>query len=231
MSCAAEMRKDSRQHLPLVLNRAQFLETICSRHERVAHIGCADSPYTRHRLRTGQLLHSRLVQSANVTGFDIDPEGLAELKQLMPGERFIQLDLTRDIPNEHSGIYDLVVASEVMEHVADIGRFLDGCRRLLASGGELCVTVPNACSPKVGMRAFFGTEIVHPDHLVYFSPRTLTRCLAMAGFSTTYVATYLAPPSLPGRVTNGVLQFGHRLRHGPIGDGLIAIAHVLDSSG
>ncbi len=59
----------------------------------------------------------------------------------------------------------------------DADAFLRGLRQLLAPGGRLCVTVPNACCPKIGLRALAGRESVHPDHRTYYGPRTLARTL------------------------------------------------------
>jgi 2-polyprenyl-3-methyl-5-hydroxy-6-metoxy-1,4-benzoquinol methylase len=117
-----------------------------------------------------------------------------------------------------------VIAGEVLEHVPDAGRFLRGCRTLLGPGGRLLVTVPNACSPKIGIRALMGLESVHPDHYVYYGPRTLTRTLSEAGFRVNYLATYLAVPGSFGRIVNVGLKVAHRLTGGPVGEGIIAVA-------
>jgi hypothetical protein len=88
------------------------------------------------------------------------------------------------------------------------------------------VTVPNACCPKVGLRALVGRESVHPDHRTYYGPRTLTRTLDGAEYQPESMASCFAP--LAGRggrlVVNPLLRLSHRLFQGPVGDGLIAVA-------
>ena len=93
-------------------------------------------------------------------------------------------------------------------------------------GGRLCVTVPNACSPKIGLRALAGRESVHPDHRVYYGPRTLERTLAGAGFRVEWLATCFAPvaSAVGRRIVNPLLGAAHRASAGPVGDGLVAIA-------
>ena len=71
------MHRGERLRMPLVLDRAAWLERLCaSGSGRVAHLGCADSPYTRELLEAGLLVHARLLRVADVTGFDVD--GVAE---------------------------------------------------------------------------------------------------------------------------------------------------------
>ncbi len=196
------------------------------RADEVAHLGCSDSPYTAELIKAGLLLHERLVAVAAVTGFDVDAGGLELLARRLPGERFVLADVTAEVPAGEGHRYALVIAGEVLEHVPDADSFLRGCSRLLATGGRLCVTVPNACSPKIGLRSLAGRESVHPDHRVYYGPRTLRRTLAGAGFETEQMASCFAP--LAGRagtlIFNPLLRADHRLFGGPVGDGLIAVA-------
>lgn len=221
------MHAGERQRLPLVRSRAGWLARLCSATSgEVAHLGCTDSPYTAELLAAGLLLHERLVAVAAVTGFDVDAGGLALLTARLPAQRFVLADVTAEVPAAERRRYALVIAGEVLEHVPDADSFLRGCGRLLAPGGRLCVTVPNACSPKIGLRSLAGRESVHPDHRVYYGPRTLRRTLVGAGFETEQMASCFAP--LAGRaaalIFNPLLRADHRLFGGPVGDGLIAVA-------
>jgi len=226
-SCSAEMHAGERLRLALVDDRAAWLAQLCAATTgEVAHLGCADSPYTADLMAAGILLHERLVAAATVTGFDVDPDGLALLRERMPGQRFVLADVTGEVPEAERHRYALVIAGEVLEHVPDADAFLRGCQRLLAPDGRLCVTVPNACSPKIGLRSLAGRESVHPDHRVYYGPRTLQRTLAGAGYDLRELSTCRAP--IAGRagklIFNPLLRASHRVFQGPVGEGLIAVA-------
>ena len=233
-SCAAEMHAGERLRVALVPDRAHWLECLCAElgvaadrgGGEVAHLGCADSPYTEELLAAGALLHTRLVRVARVTGIDVDEHGLELLARALPDERLLGADVTAEVPPEERGRYALVIAGEVLEHVPDADAFLRGCGELLAPGGRLCVTVPNACCPKIGLRALAGRESVHPDHRVYYGPRTLERTLRGAGFEPLSVASCFAPVAgRAGRtIINPLLRASHRAFQGPVGDGLIALA-------
>lgn len=219
-----DMRVGSRLRLPLVMDRVAFLEELVGQHERVAHMGCVDWPYTEHRLATGELLHERLLRFGEVTGIDVDREGVQRLAELMPDASFLCLDIAEGVPAAHRSAYDLVLVAETLEHVPDPVSFLRGCAELLRADGTICVTAPNACSPKIGIRALFGRERVHPDHFAYYSPRTLERTLRAAGFETESMASYFAVPSRLGKVVDVGLWVAHQATGGPVGEGLIAIA-------
>jgi SAM-dependent methyltransferase len=223
------MHEGERLRMPLVEKRADWLETLCARTAgRVAHLGCADSPYTAELLAAGALLHTRLVRVADVTGIDVDRQALELLRRALPDQRLLELDITAEVPEAQRARYELVIAGEVLEHVPDANAFLHGCGTLLGPDGRLCVTVPNACSPKLGLRSLAGRESVHPDHRVYYGPRTLERTLAGAEFELQFIASCFAP--LAGRagrtIFNPLLRLDHRLFGGPVGDGLIAVARA-----
>ena len=229
--CAAQMHMDEQRPMPLVGDRHRWLEQLCREVSGpIAHVGCADSPYTLELLASGGLLHQRLVAAApgRVTGIDVDVPALALIRGALPHERFIECDIAAGLPVGERGRYALVIAGEVLEHVPDADRFLHGCRELLAPGGALCVTVPNACCPKIGLRAVAGRESVHPDHRVYYSPRTLERTLRGAGLELESMSSCFPPGAgMAGRlVVNPLLRAVHRWRQGPVGDGLIATARA-----
>ncbi len=227
VSCAAEMHEGELRPMALIGDRHAWLERLSrGATGEVAHLGCADSPYTAELLASGQLLHQRLLGAAQVTGIDVDGPALALIGARFPGARLLELDVAAGAPDSERGRYALVIAGEVLEHVPDADRFLRGCARLLAPHGRLCVTVPNACCPKIGLRALAGRESVHPDHRVYYGPRTLTRTLAGAGLRLDFIASCFPPGAgLAGRLlVNPLIRAAHRATQGPVGDGLIAVA-------
>lgn len=227
---APDLKSGSRIRTPIVTSRESFIEARCRVAGRIAHLGCTDSPYTQHRLATHGLLHERLLAVGDVVGFDIDSSALRCLDAAFPDARFVCADVTVAVPEEWHGRFQLVIAGEVLEHVPSAGAFLVGARKLLAPSGHLLVTVPNACSPKIGIRSLLGRESVHPDHHTYYGPRTLERALRSAGYQLESMATYLAKPSPVGQGVNAVLRLVNTVTHGPVGDGLIAVARATAAS-
>ena len=118
-SCSAEMHAGERLRMPLVESRAAWLEQLCADTPgEVAHLGCADSPYTAELIAAGMLLHERLVAVASVTGFDVDAVGAGAAAPADAGRAVRARRRHSAIPSEELGRYALVIAGEVLEHVA-----------------------------------------------------------------------------------------------------------------
>ncbi len=83
--------------------------------------------------------------------------------------------------------YDVVVLSNVLEHSPDPRGMLRHARRMLNPGGRVWLCAPNGASV---LRSVFGRYWANwhvPFHIVYFTPRTLTRLLGEAGFADAVV--------------------------------------------
>lgn len=180
------------------VDRRSFLPAL-ARGRRVVHLGCVDEHLTLERAGTGRLLHQELAAVADdLLGVDISHDGLEQLRGLVPGS-YLEADVERlddlDLPDA-----DLVLAPEIIEHLANPGAFLHGLRGYLArTGAQGVITTPNAYG-WTGWATFAGRgrEATHPDHVLLYSPITLEVALGRAG---------LRP----------VQRFAHRWSRGPSG--------------
>jgi SAM-dependent methyltransferase len=226
----SDLKLSSRISLPLIDGRESLLQELATSSECAAHIGCADAPYTEERI--SKSLHARLLSvNQRTVGIDIDERGVEALRALMPDAEFCVADVATAVPPDMEARFDLAIAGEVLEHVNDAGMFLEGCKRLLAPGGRLCLTVPNACNPLIGVRSLLGREIVNPDHVAYYSPRTLLTLTKRHGFQTTTLVTCFRepPPSSRARVFRALVTRAHRIFGGPVGDGLIWVGRLSEN--
>src|SRR5205085_10430140 len=81
---------------------------------------------------------------------------------------------------EANAPFDAVILSDVLEHVSKPLDTLETCRRLLRSGGVICINVPDFGDRRLkstvdDARAgrMFSPELNPWEHLNYFSPRSL----------------------------------------------------------
>lgn len=106
--------------------------------------------------------------------------------------RFYNLDVTSGTPTWPDTLtherYDVIVLGEVLEHVDCPGLALRNLSTLLTEDGEFVITVPNAFFISGVIKAMLGKEYIHPEHVCYYSPMTLTRLLNMSGLEAHYIA-------------------------------------------
>ena len=80
------------------------------------------------------------------------------------------------------GLFDVITSFEVVEHLVDPATELSNFLRLLRPGGILYVTTPNFSSISRTLSGRNWNVVRYPEHLNYFTPRTLKLALASAGF-------------------------------------------------
>jgi 2-polyprenyl-3-methyl-5-hydroxy-6-metoxy-1,4-benzoquinol methylase len=91
----------------------------------------------------------------------------------------------RQLQNFPDRCFDVVTMWHVIEHLADPFETLGAVHRVLKPGGLLMLRTPNADSweARLFQGRWYGVDA--PRHLYLFSPGTLERCLARAGFVST----------------------------------------------
>lgn len=163
------------------LNRDAALIDL-TRGERVIHVGCTDWPLTDRKLDDGTLLHKALLQAAaDVHGVDVDEAGIKTLRSRLGGSYTVG-DLCTDATRAELVRYrpTLVLASDVIEHIANPGNFIEGLGSILrevGGGCRLILSTPNGLALRSPIYAAFRVEVVHPDHRAVYTPSTLTRLL------------------------------------------------------
>lgn len=119
-------------------------------------------------------------------------ENAAELAKTLPNLECRTVDITRsDLP---PGEFDLVLCTEVIEHIADSPAALAGLRRLMAEGGRMVLSTPQRYSPlelfaKIAflpgiidiVRLIYREPIIPTGHINLLTEQALKRQLADAG--------------------------------------------------
>ena len=120
----------------------------------------------------------------DVTILDM-PDVIAKAKELHPKLKFLEGSVL-NIPTDEQ--YDVIVASEIMEHILDLDRFFSEIKRVLKKDGKLIITTPNMCRTfnifaliygNTNGFEYFGKPIIHCRH---FTPSTLFLTLHKQGF-------------------------------------------------
>jgi hypothetical protein len=153
------------------LRRFERLVELC-RGKRVLHVGCCDHPeLIREKVTQGVYLHQNLCRAASrCVGSDVSIPGVAQLREL----GFPEVYVPDEVPDDS---YDICLLADVIEHVGDVVVFLESMRRYRFK--ELVVATPNLFR----LRNFLSSgEVINTDHRYWFSPYTLSKVLADAGY-------------------------------------------------
>lgn len=160
-----------------LVQRVDFIKKI-SRGKKVLHLGCTNYPYTREAIDNDMLLHFELEKvAAELYGFDYDQAGL-DIIESAGAKNLYRADLERLDEVGLEETFDVIIAGEMIEHLSNPGLFLKGIRRFMNERTALVITTINAyCAFRFiiyGLRGKGGAnEPVHPDHVAYYSFKTL----------------------------------------------------------
>jgi 2-polyprenyl-3-methyl-5-hydroxy-6-metoxy-1,4-benzoquinol methylase len=190
---------------PMLAGRHPFIVSRCTGKD-ILHIGCVDTGLLNERYDKNQLLHQKLLNvSKSVIGIDIDEAGIEFLKEKGVKDLFV-MDLEKEEGYQqiNDKIFDVIVLSEVLEHLSNPGAALELLKSLtLSQNGFFIISVPNAFSLRVLLDLFWdNSETVHADHNVYYSAVTLKSFLEKHDYAVTeeYVYAFIDADALPNSV-------------------------------
>lgn len=207
--------------------RVRFVrDTVCRRFDRdatsltplaglsVLDVGCGGGLLAEPMARLG----------ASVTGIDAAARGI-EVARHHAAKKGIEIDYRVGTAEELAagapGKYDIVLAMEVVEHVADLSVFLAACGTLVRSGGLLFVATLNRTA-KAMLLGVIGAEYVlrwlprgTHDWRKFVRPSELKRELSAAGVQLTDLAGVSYNPltdrwSISGDVDVNYIAVGSR---------------------
>lgn len=144
--------------------------------KEVLDIGCIGGDTNVDVRRTS---HARIAErAAFCLGIDTVPEAIVRWKTfgynvaVADAESF---SLSRK--------FDVVVAADLIEHLANPGLFLERVREHLRPGGALCIVTPNALSLNSALKSLFGLSVrVNPEHTCWYDRKTLRQLVQRYGF-------------------------------------------------
>lgn len=161
-----------------LVQRVEFIKNACTG-KKVLHLGCTNYPYTQEAIENEMLLHLELQKTAkDLYGFDYDQAGIDVLNEAGV-DKLYQADLEKLEEVELNETFDVIIAGEIIEHLRNPGKFLQGIQRFMNSETNLVITTINAyCAFRFLVYGFRGkggeNEPVHPDHVAYYSYKTLS---------------------------------------------------------
>jgi 2-polyprenyl-3-methyl-5-hydroxy-6-metoxy-1,4-benzoquinol methylase len=146
----------------------------------VLDLGCGNGSFISLFRNRGWILH----------GTDFSPTGIDIAKHTFPDVDFILADASSPAGDiaARVGLVDLIISTEVVEHLYNPRGFLKNSYDLLKSGGQFVLTTPyhgylkNLSLALTGKMDKHFTALWDHGHIKFWSAATLSQALREAGF-------------------------------------------------
>jgi 2-polyprenyl-3-methyl-5-hydroxy-6-metoxy-1,4-benzoquinol methylase len=148
--------------------------------QKILDLGCGNGYLVNYLIKLGY----------NAYGTDASEKGIAIAKKTNP-ERFFLQDISSDnLPAGLLGIsFDLIISTEVIEHLYNPQAFIQFCQNQLKQSGEIIITTPYHGYLKNLILSIFNKWDSHMNplwlggHIKLWSKKTLSKILTDAGFT------------------------------------------------
>lgn len=144
---------------------------------------------------TGEFTAAIAARGVAAIGSDVAQAALERARSRHPELEFRLAEIDRPLPFDDNE-FDLVWASEVIEHVGDTARWLSEVRRVLVPAGRLLITTPSHGRLRLLLGGIERFSEPLGDHLHLYSRGSLGRTLDQFGFSAVRVRAAGGPPLL-----------------------------------
>ncbi|MCK4814691.1 class I SAM-dependent methyltransferase [bacterium] len=154
------------------------------RGKKVLDWGCIDHDLFMEKRNKGIWLHHTISDVATkAVGVDILEEYIPRLRKAGYDIRLGDAEHLEELNWAGDEEFDVIVVGEVIEHLFNIGLFLDGVKRFFAAQTTMIITTPNPFTIRMLTETFADRETRgRDDHTCWYSERTLTNLLINKGF-------------------------------------------------
>ena len=217
-------------HKLRIVKRDSWILRNCSG-KSVLHVGCTNAPNTKDKAAKNQLSHLHLASvSKFLLGIDVAEDAIAFMRHDLGIQNVMYGDAEQLQEFTCGNKFDIIIASDIMEHLGNPGLFLESAKQCLKNfgGGELLITVPMAFSIK-RMGSLLLAHDEHPnfDHVAYYSPACLKQLSQRYGFTISqFVAFVWRNPTWKNRIANFISRTAIGMLKNPyLADGLGCVLH------
>ena len=163
--------------------RREFLLDEVRSSDRVLDLGCGAGEFTAVLANA----------EAHPIGVDVAEAALVRARASHPELDFRLTPLDGPLPFEDNA-FDLVWASEVIEHIADTGRWLSEARRVIAPRGRMLLTTPAHSRVHLALHGVERYSEPLGDHLHLYTRSSLRTLLEEFGFADVVVRSVGGAP-------------------------------------
>ncbi len=164
----------------------------------VLHLGCVGftdlAPGDRVR-SAKQSLHWKLTQLSETVGIDRSVAVIDEYRKLGVFTNIVAGDVERLDDLQITRTFDVIIAGDIIEHLSNPGRMLDGIKRFCTVNTQVIITTPNAFGAPNFLRYSAGKFREGAEHVMSFNEQSLVTLLNRHGYSISELHTCFQPRS------------------------------------
>lgn len=137
-----------------------------------------------------------------VTGIDASRSGIQVARRAYPQVNFIEAYIDPNLRESIDGNFDLVISSDVIEHLYRPSDLLEAAHSLLKPGGHVLVGTPyhgylkNLVIAATGKMDAHFSALHEGGHIKFFSVKTLSQLMSSHGFTDLSFSFYGRAPWL-----------------------------------
>lgn len=164
----------------------------------VLHLGCVgftDLDDADRVKSAKQSLHWKLTQCSKVVGVDRSGHAIDEMRTLGIFDNVVHGDVERldELPIEQQ--FDVVIAGDIIEHLSNPGRMLDGIKQFCRLDTRVIITTPNAFGAPNYLRYSARRFREGVEHVMSFNEQNLVTLLKRHGYIIAESHTCFQPRS------------------------------------
>ena len=140
----------------------------------------------KEKIKNNIWLHKLITDNANsCIGIDIDKESIDYIREELGYSNVYHGDILNDTFSELTAKkWDYAVFGELIEHIGDPVSFLKSFREKYGKYVQKSIlTVPNIYNKLQFRNMLQYKEVINSDHRFWFTPYTITKVIASAGYS------------------------------------------------
>ena len=159
-----EQKEYAKEYVVIYLASKLYDSIIPFRIMRTLEVGCAE----------GGLVNELYHQEMHITGLEINEDRVKTARHFNRYLEIFQGDITdKDISGIVGETFDLIIMSDVIEHISDKDTALSNVKQLLRYNGYLYITFPTRQSPFAGHQQNLKSWLRYLPYLSYFPDKVI----------------------------------------------------------
>lgn len=171
--------------------------------KKVMHLGCVgftDVEISQRVALAKETLHYRLTEKADVLGVDYSNDAIEYYRREGVFENVIHGDAENLQDLDCEDVFEVIIAGDIIEHLGNPSRMLDGLRRFCDENTVLVLTTPNSFGLAGFIRYFLGSFREGEEHVMSFNEQNLSHLLKRNGFKIAQLDTCFQEHARSGRM-------------------------------